>query len=98
MAKHTPATLMEKLTKVIDKADDHFRNNKAVILEYFKLEEEKRQTAFFVQERLEMLVEEGAITEPVEILNPTVELRVRLNPTRVNLFETKLYKVKPKQN
>lgn len=83
---------VEGLKKATHEFEDHFQKNKDVISEHYALEEAMRQKHFKAQETIEMLVEDGTIKEDfVDLTDDIIEIRVQVNPMRVNIFDKRRY-------
>ncbi len=89
--------VIEGLKKAKHDFEDHFQTNKDIISEHYALEEAMRQKQFKAQETIEMLVEDGTIKEDFEDLtDDIIEIRVKVDPMRVNIFDKRLYGEPPK--
>ena len=84
--------VIEGLKKAKHEFEDHFRTNKDIISEHYALEDAVRMKQFKAQETIEMLIENGTITEDFDDLtDDIIEIRVKVDPMRVNIFDKRLY-------
>lgn len=83
---------IEGLKQATHEFEEHFQANKDIITEHYALEEAARQKHFKAQETIEMLIEDGTIKEDFEDLtDDIIEVRVKVDPMRVNIFDKRLY-------
>jgi len=71
---------------------EEFREkHKAILEEEFRLNNEMAIAQFTAQEKVEMWIDEGQITEDIFIENDILELRVDFNLKKVQFFLKRLY-------
>jgi len=84
--------IFDRYTKSVKKVIDFEEENKKVLVKHFELGADKEAEKFTLEEKIDMMFDEGAITEDIELVNETLTLKVKVKNREVRVYENRLFK------
>lgn len=90
--------IIEDYCKKYEKLQKFREENKKILEEHFRLEEEERRGRFILIEKIEMMIEEGKIKKQIFYEDKNIEIKIDPKKQRIVIFEKKRYGNKKQKN